>query len=438
MVVSEHLRSRELFARAQSVLPGGVSSPVRAFRAVGGTPLFFREASGASFVDVDGDRYLDFVHSWGPLILGHAHPEVVEAVRSAAARGLTFGAPHLDEVLLAEQVAACYPGVERVRFTSSGTEATMSALRLARGVTGRERIVKFAGCYHGHSDGLLVAAGSGAVTFGEPSSAGVPAAIAQLTSVLPLDDVGRLEELFAATGHEIAAVIIEPVPANNGLLLQRREFLLRLRELCSEHGALLIFDEVISGFRVALGGAAELYGIGPDLVTFGKVLGGGMPVGAFAGPAAAFARLAPLGPVYQAGTLSGNPVAMAAGLATLRVLQRESVIARLEVLGARLEKGIARVLDALQLPVAFVRQGSLFWFALGTREAPRRDDLVPADAASIYRRVHAACLRRGVYLAPSAYEVGFLSAAHSVADVDFAVDVFGAALAEGFGTEVER
>ena len=434
MVVNEHLRSRELFERAQRVLPGGVSSPVRAFQAVGGTPLFFQQALGAHFIDVDGERYLDFVHSWGPLILGHAHPEVVAAVQAAATRGLSFGAPHLDEVLLAEQVAALYPGIERVRFTSSGTEATMSALRLARGVTGRERIVKFGGCYHGHSDGLLVAAGSGAITLGQPSSAGVPGAITELTSVLPLDDLEALETLFAAHGEEIAAVIVEPVPANNGLLLQRREFLVRLRELTRAHGSVLIFDEVISGFRVALGGAAELYGIQPDLVTFGKVIGGGMPVGAFAGPARFFDALAPLGPVYQAGTLSGNPVAMAAGLATLTVLQRDDVIARLEVLGDRLERGVERMLDGLERPITFVRQGSLFWFAFGLREAPRCDDLIPKEAVELYRSFHAACLRRGVYLAPSAYEVGFLSGAHTEADIDAAIDVFASALAETFET----
>jgi glutamate-1-semialdehyde 2,1-aminomutase len=426
-------KSRELFARAQRVLPGGVSSPVRAFRAVQGTPRFVVRAAGACFEDADGNRLLDFVHSWGPLILGHAHPEVVAAVQEASARGLSYGAPHLGEVLLAEQVAACYPGVEQVRFTSSGTEATMSAIRLARGVTGRDRLVKFAGCYHGHSDGLLVAAGSGAVTFGQPSSAGVPRAVAELTAVLPLDDEPALERLFAKQGRELAAVIIEPVPANNGLLLQRKPFLQRLRELTREHGAMLIFDEVISGFRVALGGAAELYGIRPDLVTFGKILGGGMPVGAFAGSAAPFRQLAPLGPVYQAGTLSGNPVAMAAGLRTLEILRRDRVIDKLERLGQRLERGIGALLEANDWPVAFVRCASLFWLAFGSRTAPRRDSEIAAGAADTYQRFHAACLQRGVYLAPSAFEVGFLSSAHADADVDRAITVFGEALRETFG-----
>ncbi len=310
-------RSRALFARAKAVTPGGVHSPVRAFRAVGGTPLFLARGEGAEIEDADGHRYLDFVGSWGPLILGHAHPEVLVAVAAAARQGMTFGAPCAGEVELAEAVVARYPGLEQVRFVSSGTEATMSAIRLARGATGRDLIVKFAGCYHGHADHLLVAAGSGLVTFGRPSSAGVPAPFAALTRVLPLDDEAALDELFSVEGERIAAVIIEPVPANNGLLLQRVEFLRHLRAVTARAGALLIFDEVISGFRVARGGAAELYGLTPDLATFGKILGGGMPVGAFGGRRDLMQHLAPEGDVYQAGTLSGNPVAMAAGLATL-------------------------------------------------------------------------------------------------------------------------
>ena len=419
--------------------PTLTSDEVRALNAkhhtanYGRSPLVIVRGEGMYLWDADGNRYLDFVHSWGPLILGHAHPGVLAAVTEAAARGLTFGAPHLGEVELAERVAQCYPGVERVRFTSSGTEATMSAIRLARGVTGRDRLVKFAGCYHGHSDALLVAAGSGAITLGEPSSAGVPRAVAELTTVLPLDDDAALDALFAARGHEIAAVILEPIPANNGLLLQRREWLQKLRDLTRAHGALLIFDEVISGFRVAMGGAAQRYGITPDLVTFGKILGGGMPVGAFAGPAALFAKLAPLGPVYQAGTLSGNPVAMAAGLRTLEILAGEHVHARLEKLGERLERGVRAHLAAHpEWPATFVREGSLFWLLLGGREAPRRDDRIPADGARLYRTFHRACLERGVYLAPSAYEVGFLSAAHTDADLDRALAVFGDALAKAF------
>tara|TARA_R110002072_G_scaffold174303_3_gene329337 strand:- start:20231 stop:21535 length:1305 start_codon:yes stop_codon:yes gene_type:complete len=421
-------KSGALFERALGSLPGGVSSPVRAFGAVDGTPVFFQSASGAWFTDADGNRYLDFVQSWGPSILGHAHAEVVKAVQDAAARGLTFGASCADEVELAEQVKQCYPGIEKVRFTSSGTEATMSAIRLARGVTGRDRLLKFSGCYHGHSDGLLVAAGSGAATLGQPSSAGVPADVAKLTSVLPLADRAALDAFFEQHGSELAAVIIEPVPANNGLLLQTRDYLQHLRELCTKHGALLIFDEVISGFRVALGGAAERYDVQPDLATFGKVIGGGMPVGAFAGTAKHFEFLAPTGPVYQAGTLSGNPVAMAAGLATLKVLRRDGVLERLEQLGAQLEEHMRAVLHGTEWPVVFLRMGSLFWFAFGDRNGPVRAEQVSDDAPELYRQFHAACMAEGVYLAPSAYEVGFLSAAHTEADIEHVGRVFGKAL----------
>ncbi len=421
-------KSRALFDRALNALPGGVSSPVRAFGAVDGTPIFVKEAKGAQFTDADGNQYLDFVQSWGPLILGHAHSAIVDAVSEAAARGLSYGAPHENELLLAERVAKCYPGVERVRFTSSGTEATMSALRLARGVTDRDRIVKFNGCYHGHSDGLLVAAGSGAITFGEPSSAGVPKAVAELTTVLPLDDIEALEACFAAQGSEIACVIIEPIPANNGLLFQRPEFLQRLREITKEHGTLLIFDEVISGFRVGRGGAAELYDITPDLVTFGKIIGGGMPVGAFAGAAPYFDKLAPNGPVYQAGTLSGNPVAMAAGLANLDELENNNAWQYLETLGKRLEDGITQILAGHDWPVCFLRQGSIFWFSFGDKNQPRHADAIAASAAELYRTFHATCLQQGIYIAPSAYEVGFLSTAHMEADVDRAIEAFGVAL----------
>ncbi len=422
-----------LFARAVRAMPGGVSSPVRAFGAVGGIPRFFREAKGAWFVDADGDRYLDFVHSWGPLILGHAHDEVVAAVQVAAARGLTFGAPCEAEVRLAERIASIYPGVERVRFTSSGTEATMSAIRLARGVTGRDRLLKFSGCYHGHSDALLVAAGSGAVTFGEPSSAGVPHDVAKWTSVLPLDDQAALETFFSQHGDEVAAVILEPVPANNGLLLQRPEWLERVFEVAHAHGALVIWDEVISGFRVAMGGAAELYGMTPDLATFGKIIGGGMPCGAFGGSADHFGKLAPLGPVYHAGTLSGNPVAMAAGLATLDVLARDRVHDRLQALGHRMAEGVESIRERHpDWRFAFARVGSVFWFAFGDREAPRSAESIATDAAELYRTFFAGCLKRQVYIAPSAYEVGFLSAAHGNAEVDHALEVFEEALAETF------
>jgi len=423
-------RSAELYERACRVLPGGVNSPVRAFRAVGGSPVFYREGSGAHFVDVDGNRYLDYVMSWGPLILGHAHPAVVEAVERAVRRGMSFGAPCEDEVALAEKVVALYPGCEMVRFVSSGTEAVLSALRLARGVTGRARVLKFDGCYHGHGDSLLVKAGSGLATFGTPSSAGVPAALAELTTVVPLDDDGAIADAFDRYGDELAAVIVEPVPANAGLLLQRRELLENLAVRCRRHGALLIFDEVISGFRVAPGGAAELFGITPDLATFGKVIGGGMPVGAYGGRRDLMEHVAPLGPVYQAGTLSGNPVAMAAGLATLDVLEREDGWARLEALGAELDAGVRELIHRREAPASFARLGSLFWLAMQPGETPRRFDRVAPEAAPRYAALHRALLGRGVYLAPSAYEVGFLSTAHTPADIALTVTALDEALAE--------
>lgn len=432
-----HARSVELFTRAQAVMPGGVSSPVRAFRAVGGSPLFVDHGKGSRLHDVDGNEYIDFVMSWGPLVFGHADAGQLQAITEAAARGATYGAPHLGEVELAELVLKSYPalgrqGGGRVRFTSSGTESVQSAIRLARGVTGRSRVLKFAGCYHGHSDGMLVAAGSGAVTLGQPSSAGVPAEIASLTSVLPLDDEAALCSFMQQHGKEVAVVLIEPVPANNGLLLQRREFLQLLRDLCSQHGALLLFDEVISGFRVALGGAAELYGITPDLATFGKVIGGGLPCGAFAGSAEVMEHLAPNGKTYHAGTLSGNPLAMAAGRHTLLRMQDRTVFARLEQLGERLQRGTEQVIQAGRHPVRFLRQGSLFWFSFGAGAPPRRDDLIQKDAAPRYGKLFHACLEAGVHLAPSAYEVGFVSTAHSEADIDAAVAAFDRGLAAAY------
>ena len=424
-------KSQALYERAQRVLPGGVNSPVRAFRAVGGVPLFVARAEGATLEDEDGRRYLDFVGSWGPLVLGHAHPEVLAAVGAAAARGTTYGAPCAGEVELAEAIVGCYPGLEMVRCVSSGTEAVMSAIRLARGATGRDLVVKFSGCYHGHVDHLLVAAGSGLVTFGRPSSAGVPEPFAALTRVLPLDDEAAVEELFAREGERIAAVILEPIPANNGLLLQRREFLETLRRLTRAHGALLVFDEVISGFRVARGGAAELYGITPDLATFGKIIGGGMPVGAFGGARELMSHLAPLGGVYQAGTLSGNPVAMAAGLATLRVLERDGVWQRLEERGAELERLLRPVLAAAPLAVSLVRVGSIFWLSLQAGPPPRSAEAIAPQAATAYRAIFHALLERGIALAPSAYEVGFLSAAHGTDDLVRLAAELPAALARG-------
>ena len=422
--------SEELFARAVRVLAGGVNSPVRAFRAVGGSPFFVRSGQGSSIEDEDGRRYLDFVSSWGPLILGHAHCEVIEAVQRAAAAGTTFGAPCRAEVELAEAVVDCYPGLEQLRFVSSGTEATMSAVRLARGATGRDLIVKFSGCYHGHADHLLVAAGSGLATFGHPSSAGVPEAFASLTRVLPLDDEDRVNALFAEEGEHIAAVIIEPIPANNGLLIQRSEYLAALRRLTQDSGALLIFDEVISGFRVARGGAAAHYGITPDLATFGKIIGGGMPVGAFGGSRDLMRHLAPEGSVYQAGTLSGNPVAMAAGLANLRILEHEDVWERLEDLGRLLDEKMAPVLAASPLPATLVRLGSIFWLCLQEGEPPRAAESIEAQSAERYRRVFHALLQRGISMAPSAFEVGFLGLAHTPEDIEFLAQAMREAFTE--------
>ena len=423
-------RSDQLYERACRVIPGGVNSPVRAFRAVGGHPLFIARGAGQFLFDVDGHEYLDFVGSWGPLILGHAHPAVLDAVSNAIRHGTTFGAPCPAEVELAERLVASYPGLEQVRFVSSGTEAVMSAIRLARAYTGRDLIVKFSGCYHGHADHLLVAAGSGLATFGRPSSAGVPEAFTACTRVLPLDDDAALEALFASEGDHIAAVIIEPVPANHGLLLQRREFLESLRKITARHGSLLIFDEVISGFRLSRGGAAERLNIVPDLATFGKVIGGGMPVGAFGGPARIMARLAPLGDTYQAGTLSGNPVAMASGIATLDVLAKESGWERLEALGAELERLVVPVLATARFPVQLVRTGSLFWMAFCEAEAPRNAVTLSEQATARFSALFHAMLERGVYLPPSAYEACFLSLAHRSADLQR----FAQALRESLAT----
>jgi glutamate-1-semialdehyde 2,1-aminomutase len=393
-----------LFQEALTHFPGGVSSPVRAFRAVGGTPKFFRKAWGARFEDEEGRRYVDLCMSWGPLILGHAAPEVLAAAKEAMEEGLTFGAPSRREIILARRIKTMVPFVEKMRFVSSGTEAVMSALRAARGFTRRDRVIKFDGCYHGHSDGMLVKAGSCMVTFGEPSSAGVPKGFADLTTVLPLDDIEALEQAFAQLGDQLAAVIIEPIPANNGLLIQDLGFLQRLRELCTRNGTVLIFDEVISGFRVAAGGAAELFGITPDLVTYGKIIGGGMPVGLYGGRKDIMAVISPDGPVYQAGTLSGNPVAMAAGLATLEKLT-PNLYRDLEHKGARWATAFEKI-PGLHAP----RVGSLLWplFQPGVKRADR----IESGAIAKFNRMHGLMLEQGVYLPPSGFEVAFLSAAH--------------------------
>jgi glutamate-1-semialdehyde 2,1-aminomutase len=411
-------QSQFWFDRAQRVLPGGVNSPVRAFGAVGGVPRVIASAKGARVIDVDGNEYLDFVGSWGPLILGHAHPTVIERITEAARNGTSYGAPCRPEIELAERIIDCYPHVEQARCVSSGTEAVMSAIRLARGYTGRDLIVKFSGCYHGHADHLLVAAGSGLVTLGHPSSSGVPRQFTELTRVLPLDDEAAASELFRREGSNIAAVIVEPVPANNGLLLQRPAFLEHLRILCDEVGALLILDEVISGFRLGPGGAAEHYGLRPDIATFGKVIGGGMPVGAFASRREIMARLSPAGDVYQAGTLSGNPVAMSAGLASLDVLASEDGWGRLEELGGYLDERIGPVVAGADFPASLVRIGSIFWIALLTHEAPRSAEALADRTGEAWAPLFHHALTHGVALAPSAFEVGFLSLAHTRRDID--------------------
>ena len=416
--IPKNEQSEFWFKRALKALPGGVSSPVRAFRGVDGTPRVIHSATGSETIDEDGNRYLDFVGSWGPLILGHAHPILIQAVHDAAQRGTSFGAPSRPEIELAEIVTESYAGIEQVRFVSSGTEAVMSAVRLARGVTGRDLIIKFSGCYHGHVDYLLVAAGSGLATFGKPSSDGVPKAFAELTRILPLDDDHAVSELFQKEGKKIAAVIIEPVPANNGLLLQRPNFLKKLRDLCTTHGALLIFDEVISGFRLGPGGAAEQYGLKPDLATFGKVIGGGMPVGAFGGSKEIMSNLAPQGDVYQAGTLSGNPVAMTAGLTTLRYMKEQNGWDILEQLGQYLDDQLNKVIQQSPVPASLARIGSIFWIAWGSPIAPRSAETLNEHAAIYYKTVFHGLLKQGISLAPSAYEVGFLSLAHTRKDID--------------------
>ena len=418
-MTQERVTNASLFKRAKAVLPGGVSSPVRAFKAVAGDPIFYQSAKGSKFIDCEGREFLDFVMSWGPLIHGHANTQIVQAVTAAAERGTSFGAPCEIELQLAEKVKEWHFAVEKIRFVSSGTEAVMSAIRLARAASGRNRIVKFSGCYHGHSDSLLVAAGSGLVTFGRASSAGVPDDFVKWTTVLPLDDEAALEQTFREVGNEIAAVIIEPVPANNGLLLQRKAYLEKIRQLTVDNGALLVFDEVITGFRIGPGGASQYYDIKPDLVTFGKVIGGGMPVGAFAGKSSIMDQLAPEGPVYQAGTLSGNPVAMAAGLAALQTLETEDGFAKLEALGAHLESRVNEGMQKRSLPYELRRIASLFWLAPKGPQAIRSAEAIPASLAEKYKTLHSKLLERGIYIAPSAYEVGFLSTAHTVEELDF-------------------
>ena len=410
-------RSQELFAEALRYIPGGVNSPVRAFRAVGGTPFFAQRAHGSRVEDVDGNTYIDYVCTWGPSILGHAQPDVIAAVKAAADRGTSFGIPNPLEVDLARKICKWVPSVEKVRMTNSGTEATMSAIRLARGFTRRDKIIKFEGCYHGHVDSLLVKAGSGALTLGQPDSAGIPSALAALTIALPFNDADALRSAFAQNAGEIAAVIVEPIPANAGLILPAPGYLETMRELCTANDTLLIFDEVMTGFRVARGGAQELLGVRPDLSCFGKVIGGGLPVGAFGGRADIMDYLAPLGPVYQAGTLSGNPLAMAAGLAQLKILEEQNVFAKLEERGAQLETETRAALKATGRGDVFYRVGSMFCLFLTSRPVRNLADAQIADLPGFARFFHD-LLGRGVYLAPSQFETGFISAAHTAQDIE--------------------
>jgi len=407
--------------RAEKVLPGGVNSPVRAFKSVPGDPLMFQKAAGCRFTDEDGRKYIDWCLSWGPLILGHADHDVEAAAMEAMREGASFGAPSRREVLLAEAFLGRLPHFDQVRFVSSGTEAVMSAIRLARGFTGRDVIVKFVGCYHGHTDSLLVEAGSGLATFGTPSSGGVPKGYTDNTAVLPLDDDGALETFFNEHGDKVAALIVEPFPANAGLLIQRPEFLQKCRDLTAEHGALLIFDEVITGFRVGKSGAAPVLGITPDMGTYGKIIGGGFPVGAYAARQEIMNHISPVGPVYQAGTLSGNPVAMAAGLATLDKTGQPGFYEDLERKGARLQTGLEKAAADNGVTATVVRQGSLFWTVFQP-EAPRSFAAIDGSKMEIYGRMHRDLIERGVYLAPSGWEVGFVSAAHTDADIDATVN----------------
>ena len=421
-------RNEELFERSRRLIPGGVNSPVRAFRAVGGTPVFFKRGQGAWLWDEDDRRYVDYVGSWGPMILGHAHPDVVAAVKEAAEAGLSFGAPTARELEMAECLTTLLPALEEVRLVSSGTEATMSAIRLARGFTGRSKIIKFEGCYHGHADSLLVKAGSGALTFGQPSSAGVPVEVAAHTLTLPYNDTAAVEAVFAELGPQIAGVIVEPIAGNMNLVLPAPGFLETLRRLCSAHGAVLIFDEVMTGFRVGLKGAQGLFGIEPDLTTLGKVIGGGLPVGAFGGRREIMEQLAPNGPVYQAGTLSGNPVAVAAGLATLKAVMAPGFYERLADTTAQLMQGLTEAAHRHGVPFSAQSVGGMFGLYFSPRPPTTYQEVMACDREAFNRFFHA-MLEAGVYLAPSAFEAGFVSASHGDTEIAFTLEAADRAFA---------
>lgn len=415
-------QSRQAYERAQKVIPGGVNSPVRAFQAVGGEPIFIERAQGAYLYDIDGHAMIDYIGSWGPMIVGHAHPVVLTALHDAIERGTSYGAPNVYETILAEMILDAYPSMEMVRMVNSGTEATMSALRLARGYTGRNVIVKVEGCYHGHADYLLIKAGSGATTFGVPTSPGVPADFARNTIVVPFNDLFAIEKILHERGNEIAAIIIEPIPGNMGLVLPGDGYLAGLRELTRQHGVLLIFDEVMTGFRVAYGGAQERFGIDPDLTCLGKIIGGGLPVGAYGGKREIMSQLVPIGPVYQAGTLSGNPLAMVAGIATLNLLQESGTYERLEVLGQRLENGTREIIADLGLKAQFYRCGSMFGLFFTEEKVVDYRTAYRADT-KMFAEYFQGMLNEGVYLAPSQFEAGFISLAHTEVEIDRTVEV---------------
>ncbi|MEH6502298.1 MAG: glutamate-1-semialdehyde 2,1-aminomutase [Cycloclasticus sp.] len=407
-----------LFELAQHSIPGGVNSPVRAFKGVGGEPIFIDHAKGAYITDTDGKQYIDYVASWGPMVLGHSHPDVIEAVKKAADKGLSFGAPTIIETTMAEKVCSLMPSIEKIRMVSSGTEATMSAIRLARGFTGRDNIIKFEGCYHGHSDSLLVKAGSGALTFGVPSSPGVPEALANHTLTLPYNDANAITELLKTKGDSVACIIVEPVAGNMNCIPPEPGFLDCLRELSDQYGIVLIFDEVMSGFRVALGGAQQLYAVTPDLTTLGKVIGGGMPVGAFGGRADIMAQLAPDGPVYQAGTLSGNPIAMSAGLATLELISQPNFYENLSQRTLQLLTGLKQLAKTADVPFSTNQVGGMFGLFFSQDEHISRFDQVMKCDQDRFKKFFHLMLEEGVYLAPSAFEAGFVSAAHNEQDIN--------------------
>ncbi|EGN75282.1 glutamate-1-semialdehyde-2,1-aminomutase [Idiomarina sp. A28L] len=416
-------RSEDLFAQAQLSIPGGVNSPVRAFNGVGGTPIFIERAQGAYLFDVDGNRYIDYIGSWGPMILGHNHPEIRDAAIEAAERGLSFGTPTASEITMAEKVISIVPSIEKVRMVNSGTEATMSAIRLARGYTGRDKILKFEGCYHGHADSLLVKAGSGALTLGVPNSPGIPEDFAKHTLTVSFNNLEEVRQVFADLGEQIACIIVEPVAGNMNLILPEPGFLEGLREVCDEYGAVLIFDEVMTGFRVSRGGAQEFFNVKPDLTCLGKVIGGGMPVGAFGGKREIMDYIAPVGPVYQAGTLSGNPVAMAAGLASLNLLNSSALYQQLAGRVTELTSGLQELADAKGIPFTTAQAGGMFGFFFTDAKKVSTYEQATKCNMEHFRTFYHEMLKRGVYLAPSAYEAGFMSLAHTETDIEETLQV---------------